>query len=236
MLTHSSATSSSFRRTSAAAAAAATDSIFGSGNHDVLRDLINIHGESKKHFVLMGDFNYSFKKWPPDRVTDVLTEESKNFIDCLDDNFLTPNVTLPTRNNAILDLIITDEPDMIPEISDLGPLGNSDHNALLWSTRVRTETAKRTQRILDYPKTDIAGMKQELQAIDWYKLLGTLSIEDSWSTFKHKIQEIETRYVPMKSVHLGKPKPMWLSHKALKAVKHRHKVHRKYKHARKKID
>jgi len=58
---------------------------------------------------------------------------------------------------------------------------------------------------------------------------GTLPIEDSWSTFKHKIQEIETRFVPKKSVHLGKPKPMWLSHKALKAVKHRHKVHRKYK-------
>jgi len=33
----------------------------------------------------------------------------------------------------------------------------------------------------------------------------------------------------MKSVHLGKPKPMWLSHKALKAVKHRHRVHRKYR-------
>jgi len=66
-----------------------TDSIFGSGNHDVLRDLVNILGESKKHFVLMVDFHYSFRKWPPDRVTDVLTEESKNFIDCSDDNFLT---------------------------------------------------------------------------------------------------------------------------------------------------
>jgi len=33
----------------------------------------------------------------------------------------------------------------------------------------------------------------------------------------------------MKSVHLGKPKPMWLSHKALKAVKNRHRVHRKYR-------
>jgi len=70
---------------------------------------------------------------------------------------------------------------MIPEITDLGPLENSDHNALLWSTRVRTWTAKRTQRILDYPKADIAGMKLELQAIDWNKLFGTSPIEDSWS-------------------------------------------------------
>jgi len=69
-------------------------------------------------------------------------------------------------------------------------------------------------------------MKLELQATDWQELLG---IEDSWSTFKHKLQDIEARYVPVKSALLGKLKPMWMSHKAMKAVKHRDKVYRKYK-------
>jgi len=43
-----------------------TDGIFGSGNHDTLRDLSNTFEESRKNFVLMGDFNYRFKKLPSD--------------------------------------------------------------------------------------------------------------------------------------------------------------------------
>jgi len=37
------------------------------------------------------------------------------------------------------------------------------------------------------------------------------------------------KYVPVKSVCVGKTKPMWMSFKAMKAVKHRHNVYRKYK-------
>lgn len=157
----------------------------------------------------------------PQTVTDVLTEEARKSVDCLDDNFLSQHVTFPIRKNAILNLIITGEPDMTHEVTDLGALENSDHSALLWSTRVRTESATRSCCVFDYVKADIAGMKLELREIDWHKLFGTLPVEDSWSTFTHRIQEIEARYVPVKSVHLGKSKPMWMSHKALKTLKHR---------------
>jgi len=131
-----------------------TDSIFGSGNHAVLRDLVTEFGGSRKHFMLMGDLNYSFKKWPLDVDTDAPTEEAKQFVECLDDNFLTQHVTLPTRKNSILDLIITDEQDMIHEITDMGTLDNCDHNALLWNVQVRTQTSKRMRQVFDYRKPD----------------------------------------------------------------------------------
>ena len=87
-------------------------------------------------------------------------------------------------------------------IADLGALESSDHHALLWRTRVQTETAMGIRQV----KADISGMKLELQAIDWQELFGTLPIEDSWSAFKHNIQEIEARYVPLKAVHSCKLK------------------------------
>jgi len=86
-----------------------TDSIFGSRNHAALRELVTELAGSRKHFVLIEDLNYSFKKWPLDADTDAPSEEARQFIECLDDNFLTQHVTVPTRNNSILDLIITDE-------------------------------------------------------------------------------------------------------------------------------
>ena len=80
--------------------------------------------------MLVWDLNYSFKKSPLDEDTDVPTEEARQFIECLDNNFLTQHVTMPTRNNSILDLIITDEQDMVHDILDLGASVNSNHNAL----------------------------------------------------------------------------------------------------------
>jgi len=117
--------------------------------------------------LCLSSFNYSFKKWPLDADTDAPSEEARQFIECLDDNFLTQHVTVPTRNNSILDLIITDEQDMIHDILDLGALANSDHNTLQWRTHVRTETTERTHQFFDYARADVADLKLELQAIDW---------------------------------------------------------------------
>ena len=54
--------------------------------------------------------------------------------------------------------------------------------------------------MIKYSKADIAGMKLELQATNWHDVFGVLSIENSWLAFKHRIHEIEARYIPAKSV------------------------------------
>ena len=57
------------------------------------------------------------------------------------------------------------------------------------------------------------------------------SVKDRWGLFKDVLHRLETKYVPMKKVNYSNGKTMWLSHKALKSVKYRHKVFRKYKDA-----
>ena len=46
------------------------------------------------------------------------------------DNFYTQQVTQPT---AVLDLVITSEPDMVDELLVLEGFGSSDHSMLLWT-------------------------------------------------------------------------------------------------------
>jgi len=189
-----------------------TDSIFGSGNHTALQELVTELAASRKHFMLVGDLNYSFKKWPLDADTDAPSEEVRQFIECLDDNFLTQHVTVPTRNNSILDLIITDEQHMIHDILDLRALDNSDHNTLQWRTHVHTKTTERTHQVFDNARADVADLKLEIQAFDWQHCFRDSSVEDNWDTFKRKLQELEMKYVPVKSVCVGKTKPMWMSY------------------------
>jgi len=59
----------------------------------------------------MGDFNYTFTQWPPALDADGLSVHAKEFCDCLY-NFLVQHITIPARNDKMLDIVITDEPDM----------------------------------------------------------------------------------------------------------------------------
>ena len=177
----------------------------------------------------MGDFNYRFLHWPPDLYCDNLSNVAKLFCDCLDDNFLVQHITTPTRGDAILDLIITDEPNMVSDIEDIGKLGNSDHNAILWSTHISTEILRNSRQVYDYSKANISAIRSELQVVDWSHLFSNLSVEDCWRVFKGKLQDLEAQYVPKKNVSSGNRKPIWMTYKAMKAVKRRHKIYRKYK-------
>ena len=114
-----------------------------------------------------------------------------------------------TRKNAILDVVITDKHDMIQNMTDLGVFPNGDHSALSWCTVVRTKMVKKSERkIYHYPNADISGIRRELQMTDWQKLFGTTSAEESWSTFKRKLHELESQYVPVKTTRSVKPKPL----------------------------
>jgi len=88
-----------------------------------------------------------------------------------------------TRRDAILDLVITDEPNMVYNMLDLGPFLGSDHNALSWQLEINTQVESPRRRIFDYNKGDIAALKCELNKIDWNVILHQLNAEESWNVF-----------------------------------------------------
>ena len=94
----------------------------------------------------MGDFNYRFMSWPLAYNDHSITTDSQEFVNCLEDNFFTQHVNFSTRNDAILDLVISDEPHMVYGLTDLGAFSGSDHKALMWKLRVKSihESAERT--------------------------------------------------------------------------------------------
>ena len=72
----------------------------------------------------MGDFNYPDIHWETLAATDRASTDAKMFVECLMDNFYTQQVTQPTRGTAVLDLVITSEPDMVEELLVLEGLGS----------------------------------------------------------------------------------------------------------------
>ena len=85
------------------------------------------------HILLLGDFNFpqiDWKTWtaPSENVMD----HNNIFIETTQDHYLYKHIDKPTRGRInqqsnTLDLIFTNEEDMVLDIENWSPLGKSDH-------------------------------------------------------------------------------------------------------------
>ena len=70
-------------------------------------------------------------------------------------------------------------------------------------------------------------MREKLRLIDWKSVLKG-SVDNCWTEFKKILLELRNMYVPVTKVK-DKAKAPWINNKAVKWVKKKHRVFRKYK-------
>ena len=66
------------------------------------------------------------------------TRDGLDFMNLIMDNFLCHHVYLPTRENNILDLYISSEPNMVNYLQCVGKLDSSDHVLVLAELNLKT--------------------------------------------------------------------------------------------------
>jgi Endonuclease-reverse transcriptase len=82
------------------------------------KQIVELVGElCGKSQLWMSDFNYPSINWIN---KDSNCNTAKIFVDCLEEAFLTQHVVEPTRDDAILDLVITSDPNIIDRVHSLG--------------------------------------------------------------------------------------------------------------------
>ena len=105
------------------------------GHEEVKEILTMLSSLSGKHVIIMGDFNYPKINWN--------TFESDSagglFLEVILDNFWSQHVFSPTREDNVLDLVISSEESMVENISVDEHLGNSDHNIVNFNLVIVTE-------------------------------------------------------------------------------------------------
>ena len=203
--------------------------IVGRENELELRKVIE--EVSNSHFALIGDFNYPDIDWITHTVKPGATAETSRFLECLEENFVTQHVTEPTRSKAVLDLVMTRDPDLISSLNVIEPLGGSDHNMVTFVIHHQGEIAVNSKEVREYAKADYDKIRGELASMDWDELLvGTA--DECWYCFKEVILDLERRYIPLKKCTGHKRrKPMWMTWKASRLVKKKQRVFAKYKNA-----
>jgi len=75
-------------------------------------------------FFLVGDFSHPDVCWKRNTVS---YEQSRRLLECIEDKFISQVMDSPTRQDAILDLLVTNASELIANVKIEGSLSYSDH-------------------------------------------------------------------------------------------------------------
>lgn len=174
--------------------------------HSVMLDICRRF--PRANYFLCGDFNFPDIDW--DNLC-ASSHQSKVFLDFVLTFNLTQAVKMPTRGVNTLDLVLTSKPDLIQSLSCID--GLSDHSIVLFDMRIPIPHRLPTLKyIRDYNKANFTGINTELE--NFYRFFKTSAIyrtvEQNWLLYKHKIQELIEKYVPLVCVR-GDANQPWYS-------------------------
>ena len=149
---------------------------------DRLQDMIDAHSLENRcpEIYLIGDFNLPLFKWdqcaapanPPNAAYNRL-------MTMIETNFLTQMVTEPTRGNNTLDLVLTNSPKDVIEVSvEITQL--SDHSVVNCTLGFNPTSPfdnahdshpdPHSFRAINYHKADFEALDQDLSEVNWYYL------------------------------------------------------------------
>ncbi|XP_051789513.1 uncharacterized protein LOC127529574 [Erpetoichthys calabaricus] len=159
--------------------------------------------------IVMGDFNYPNINW--DNLTDGGVQEQE-FLEVINDSFLTQHVKAPTWGEACLDLVFCNNQDRIEGVEVIEPLGSSDHNVIQFSVFCKSADAKTKIVKLNFGRANFEQMRQSLSRIHWDKLLSVETVEEQWNRFKNVLHVMQDKYIPKFGINRKlKKTPPWIN-------------------------
>ena len=192
--------------------------------NDRLNKVLKKLNDEQKEIMIIGDFNYRDIDWETMQTS---SSRSEAFMEVVMDNLLIQHVTQPTRQESLLDLVITSNPDMIDEVEIIEHLGRSDHNMLKWDMNFYVKVDESLPK-RDFRNANIDQIKSELNDTDWRELLSNKSTEEAWDITKRNIKKKIHQHVPMKQAK-KKKKALWLTKRALRFVRRKRRAWKRYK-------
>lgn len=146
---------------------------------------------------------------------------------------LTQVQTQPTRQDSILDLLFTTQPDCVS--SSLTFPGISDHQAVLSTINIQPKRSKSPQRtVFTYSKANYAAIKHDMQLLAEQSFSPnnhdhlSRPVDGDWSLFKSSFLTSVNKYIPTKKLPTNQ-RPPWMTKTISNLIKRKAKSHSAWK-------
>jgi len=157
--------------------------------------------------ILLGDFNIAGLG----NKTIGVSKSERCFMACFEDNFFFQMIHEPTRENKILDLVLTNEENFVQNVNVGETFGNSDHNIIRFSLYVGRVATNRAL-IPNFTKGNYSEFRSFLSEINWEVILNGLDAYEMWTMIKDKLFQGQDRFIPSRQIRSNRVKhPSWLT-------------------------
>jgi hypothetical protein len=210
-------------------------------NDRLLEDIRKISlGTSFSHILICGDFNLPEINWSDTSTLGGPNSLPYRFIECIRDSFLTQHVKIPTHKRGdqranVLDLVFTNEEDMIDEITPLDPWGKSHHCGLIYKFKCYADQA-RPRWTLNFNKADYDEMRRIMGGYSWDDDLRDLTCDEAWEIFATRLNESMLKCIPKRKIGMKSTKPTWITKIAIEKAKNKKRAYQKYLQTRNEDD
>ena len=128
-------------------------------------------------------------------------------------------VTKPTRENAILDMIITNFRDRYSQPAITCPLGASDHNAIIWSPLDHVRKINQTRKRMTRPlrESNMRDFGSCITNCDWETVFNATTAENKANEFYSILNSLIDRFFPIRTVKMHCNDRIWMT-PAIKAL------------------
>lgn len=195
------------------------------------KELLDWANRVYKKIIISGDFNLPKISWSEAAV--IPSGDSETFFcDSLTDLYFSQLIYIPTRDQNILDLLITNIPEKIANIEVTDPTQYglfSDHNYVLFDYTGRDAFCHKINRtVYDYKRADFEGMNRALETsqFDWMTHDSTSDINDDWASWRDNFLTIANIHIPQKTIK-GRHNPPWITGEILNVLKKKETLRRK---------
>lgn len=190
-------------------------------NTNLLCDIIE---RADNNSLIIGDFNFPGINW------ELHTAENKcrPFLHCVENKFLTQMVDFSSHlKGNILDLALTDNPDIFNAIENLGNLSNSDHAIIQLEVNLETVKNKTDEMIRDWLHCDIDSFNSFIKLKDWKQSVHDKNACECWDMLVTDLETGMNKFVPLiprRSNH----SPIWLKNNVKKLCRKKNKLFKKF--------
>ncbi|XP_065660504.1 uncharacterized protein LOC124812504 [Hydra vulgaris] len=161
--------------------------------------------ESVPQFVIVGDFNLPKIDWV-NYVSPI--EKCHNLFLTLVNNLgMYQYVLEPTRENNILDLVLSNIISLLSNISVECPFSTSDHNSVFFyiNTFNYYQPETNSESFYDFKNTDIIAFNSYLSKISWdLDFSSVFTTEEYWNIFSNHLRKGIDRFVPIRTIYHNK--------------------------------
>lgn len=202
-------------------------------NHVALNRMITQAVElDYKNTIIVGDFNFPEVNWDSWTVNRNENHVSFHFVECIRDNYLFQHVDFNTRyregqDPSCLDLLLTDNENIIENLQFGDKLGASDHVSIIFNVLCNVERETNHIQRPNFFKANYQLIKDYLRQVDWNEM-NDMNTEESWNFLMQKINFCIEQYVPLKQSNKKFLKPKWMDQYCVKKVKKKYHAWKRF--------